>query len=950
MINEDMHALHEYLKVHTVQLTCNYSDDLFHLRMVYVEQERPLLALLRMLEYCGMSVFHQEDTSISYQDHMYTHRLLEGKWPKAIPEIDIVPALELLCAQWLAGDYTPDPFLALLWYVEGDLKWIRVLRAFAMYAVQLNREWAIEEVNEAVLSSPYIMAQSLRLFISRHSKHESSFDAAWDSIYEHIQHTMGGHVSRILLCIMTTMQSVVRTNAIKCSLSDPLMFKLDASRIVCMPEPCPWVEVFVYHETFEGVHLRMAPMSRGGLRWSDRLTDYRTEVLALVSAQQVKNAIIVPAGSKGGFVIKRAGQLALHATDEEVESAYKMFVRSLLYSVDNIDGTPLMPDLSVRYDEKDTYLVVAADKGTATFSDRANAESIACGYWLQDAFASGGTHGFDHKALGITAKGAWVTLKWFMRMLNMDNTITRWVGIGDMSGDVFGNGLLQSDAIQLIAAFDHRHIWIDPTPDPVKSFKERWRLFHLERSSWVDYDMTKASRGAAVYPRTVQEIILSDEAMEALGTSKRVMSPDALIAIILSAPVDVLWNGGIGTYIKAEHESEEDVKDPVNAGCRVLGSKVRARCIIEGGNVGITVAGRREYAQHGGYINTDFLDNSAGVDCSDHEVNIKILLSRCTLEDGERDALLQQATPEIERLVLMHNNDHNLVLLAMLCGVHKHFTWSHADVLGLKKLWPMHDYIPHALQLRPDACWLLALINMTLRDALVRDKYFNRINDVLLMGAFPLSILKKIPSGVLEHHPLMRPIMLSQWAHRMITDMGPLMLMAIKNVWGFSWGEIAQGYEEVYAWAHVLEYHVGVDEYLSTLETHDLSMAWYYQQVIWSVYVYWAMKTRQTVRIRMAHHRYNAEDIIRTSEDIVMQWSDMLGVGKEIMQGIKKLFTHKFRNLKDYAMRLEIAYTILEYAAEHGADKKWLSAVEVVCEKYPHLDACDIYKFTKNAT
>ena len=397
-----------------------------------------------------------------------------------------------------------------------------------------------------------------------------------------------------------------------------------------MPEPRPFREIYVFSRRFEGVHLRGGPVARGGLRWSDRMEDYRTEVLGLVKAQMVKNAVIVPAGSKGGFVCKQMPKdAARDVVAAEGEAVYRLFISSLLEVTDNrVRGEIVPPSDTVRYDQDDPYLVVAADKGTATFSDIANSIAVSRGFWLGDAFASGGSNGYDHKKMGITAKGAFEAVKrhFYEMGHDMNTTPITMVGVGDMSGDVFGNGVLLSRQLKLLAAFDHRHIFLDPNPDVVVSFKERQRMFALPRSSWEDYDKELISEGGGVYPRSARHIELSPQMRAALDIEETSLTPEELMHRILLAPVDLFYNGGIGTYIKASTETHAQVKDRANDNIRVNGNELRCKVVAEGGNLGATQAGRIEFALAGGRIFTDAIDNSAGVDCSDHEVNVKIWL------------------------------------------------------------------------------------------------------------------------------------------------------------------------------------------------------------------------------------------------------------------------------------------------------------------------------------
>ena len=456
-----------------------------------------------------------------------------------------------------------------------------------------------------------------------------------------------------------------------------LSFKVASRELDELPAPKPYREIFVWSPRVEGVHLRFGPVARGGLRWSDRRDDFRTEVLGLVKAQQVKNAVIVPVGAKGGFFPKRLPKGGTQdAVRAEAVEAYKTFLSGLLDITDNLDakGKVIRPEGVIAHEGDDPYLVVAADKGTATFSDIANGVAEDYGFWLGDAFASGGSHGYDHKAMGITARGAWEAVKRHFREMGKDiqSDAFTCVGVGDMSGDVFGNGMLLSDKTRLVAAFDHRHIFLDPNPDPAKSWKERKRLFALPRSSWDDYDKALLSEGGAVVPRSAKTAPVSKQVQALLGIEDAELSPSDLIRAILKAPVELLYFGGIGTYVKAAAESHADVGDKATDAVRIDAQELRAQVVGEGANLGLTQAGRIAYARiggpegKGGRINTDAIDNSAGVDTSDHEVNIKILTNQAeragALKPADRDPLLVQMTDEVGAHVLAHNYAQTLTL------------------------------------------------------------------------------------------------------------------------------------------------------------------------------------------------------------------------------------------------------------------------------------------------
>ena len=565
----------------------------------------------------------------------------------------------------------------------AGLSWQEVgyLRAMERYLKQGGMAYSYAYIAGALLTNPGLAALLVAAFRAAHDPEMAvtpedgrrAAEAILTDVEAGLESVSSLDQDRIIRAFVALERAIVRTNAFTDLGDQALAFKLLPRTLSLLPEPRPEFEIWVYSPRVEGVHLRFGRVARGGLRWSDREEDFRTEVLGLVKAQMVKNTVIVPVGAKGGFVarwlpdpaVDRAAWLA------EGQHAYRTFVTALLSVTDTIvEGRVVGPEGVVRHDEDDPYLVVAADKGTATFSDLANEISLARGFWLGDAFASGGTNGYDHKAMGITARGAWESVKRHFLEMGVDCQSEPFtcVGIGDMSGDVFGNGMLLSSQTRLVAAFDHRHVFIDPDPDPAVGIAERRRLYGLARSSWADYDPALISSGGGVYPRTVKAIPVTPEARHALGLAADVVSlaPADYIHAILQAPVDLLWNGGIGTYVKATSESHADAGDRANDAVRVDAVQVRARCAGEGGNLGWTQAARIEYSRAGGRINTDFIDNSAGVDTSDHEVNIKILLAdaaaRGRLTGAERDTLLPEMTDDVAALVLAHNVDQNLAL------------------------------------------------------------------------------------------------------------------------------------------------------------------------------------------------------------------------------------------------------------------------------------------------
>ncbi len=553
---------------------------------------------------------------------------------------------------------------------------VELLRAYARYLRQIGFPFSQQYIETTLVRHAGIATQLIHFFTARFTPDSADRTAeanvARTAIIEALDGVPSLDDDRTLRALLALIEATVRTNAFRAGPNagyrEVIAFKFDTSKVPDLPLPRPLYEIWVCSPRVEGVHLRNGRIARGGIRWSDRREDFRTEVLGLVKAQIVKNAVIVPTGAKGGFVLKRPPA----APDEfraEGVACYRQFIAGLLDLTDNIVGDEIVPPPeTVRLDGDDPYLVVAADKGTATFSDIANGIAADYNFWLGDAFASGGSVGYDHKAMGITARGAWESVRRHAAVIgkDVDRDELTVVGIGDMSGDVFGNGLLRSPHVKLIAAFDHRHIFIDPTPDPAVSFAERLRLFELPRSSWADYDASLISAGGGVYPRTLKTIDLSAEARRLLGTDRVSMTPNDLLSVILRAPVDLLWNGGIGTYVKGAGETHTDVGDRANDGLRVNGIELRCKMVGEGGNLGFTQRGRVEYALAGGLIYTDAIDNSAGVDCSDHEVNIKIALGAAvatgTLTIEQRNVVLADMTDEVGELVLDDNRAQTLAL------------------------------------------------------------------------------------------------------------------------------------------------------------------------------------------------------------------------------------------------------------------------------------------------
>ncbi len=690
------------------------------------------------------------------------------------------------------GDIENDGFNRLALRAKMTWREIIIFRAYWKYLRQTNASFSQVYVEHALINNHHITVNLLKLFYARCKFSQNT---------EHLEHEISQSLDaiesldedRILRLFFNTILATLRTNYFQNKAY--LSFKLDPSKVPDLPEPRPMFEIFVYSPSVEGVHLRGGKVARGGLRWSDRLEDFRTEILGLVKAQRVKNAVIVPVGSKGGFVVKRGTGI----------ECYKIFIRGLLDLTDNIiEGTIVPPDNVVRYDTDDPYLVVAADKGTATFSDIANDIAKEYHFWLGDAFASGGSSGYDHKKMAITARGAWESVKQHFRDFGV-NTQTQdftVIGIGDMSGDVFGNGMLLSPHIQLVGAFNHQHIFLDPTPK--NGLQERQRLFNLPRSTWADYNPELISTGGGVFSRRSKMITLSAQIQTLLNIQAKTVSSNTLIQAMLCAPVDLLWNGGIGTYVKAETEHHTDVGDKSNDALRVNGKDLRCKVVGEGGNLGFTQLGRIEYALKGGRIYTDAIDNSGGVDCSDHEVNIKILLNKMT----HRNDLLVEMTESVANLVLKNNYVQiqslkiPLALSPQMLDVHTRFLRylekqghieRHLEFLPNNKTLAERRAAQQGLT-SPELCVLLSYSKITLYQALLEsdlvDKpYFKTI----LADYFPDPLPKRFDKEIASHR-LHREIIATQISNLVVNRGGIVFVYMLEEETGQKISDIVSAF------------------------------------------------------------------------------------------------------------------------------------------------------------
>jgi glutamate dehydrogenase len=782
--------------------------------------------LLPMLENFGLRVISERPYEIAWpgggaawiQDFELEHR---DRLRIDISKIETI-FRDAIAAVW-RGDIDNDGFNRLLIPTGLTAREIVVLRAYCRYLLQTGVPFSQAYMERTLAANSGIAKNLVRMF-------EAQFDPAAtrrtgaraEKLSESIRAGLDSVTSldedRILRAYWKVVQATLRTNFYQPDAQgNPkpyVSFKLDPHKVPDLPLPRPKFEIFVYSPRVEGVHLRMGDVARGGLRWSDRREDFRTEILGLMKAQNVKNTVIVPVGAKGGFVPKRLPNGTREEIMAEGIASYQTFIRGLLDLTDNIVGGRIVPPQKVvRRDGDDPYLVVAADKGTATFSDIANAISIDYGFWLGDAFASGGSAGYDHKKMGITARGAWECVKRHFREIGVDIQSQDFTvaGVGDMSGDVFGNGMLLSKHIRLLAAFDHRHIFLDPAPDTAASFAERARLFALPRSSWDDYDRKHISRGGGVYSRAAKSIALSPAAQAMLGVASGA-PPTEIIKAILRMPVDLLWNGGIGTYVKASDEAHGQVGDRANDAVRLNGVEVRAKVIGEGGNLGVSQRGRIEYALAGGRLNTDFIDNSAGVNTSDVEVNIKILLNPLTdagkFTRRERDKLLARMTNEVAGLVLRNNYLQSQAISTLELQSAARLAEYHHLIRSLERSGDLNrelEFLPGDDELaerrkrglgltRPELAIVLAyskiwLSNHLLASDVPEDPYLSSE----LERYFPAPVGDAQPRAI-PRHRLRREIIATATTNSLVNRMGPTFVPRAQEESGAEPAEIARAY------------------------------------------------------------------------------------------------------------------------------------------------------------
>ena len=781
-----------------------------------------LSAFMPILEALGLRAVEEIPTQVLGEGKTYIHDFGVLDSRGAVLELgkEADNVAETISAVW-RGEAESDSLNRLVTLTDLDWRHVQILRALRKYRMRVSARYTEEYRNDAMAEHAHISAALVRMFEAKfdpaRAATEEEIDEIRQSIHADLREVSSLDQDNILRSLLGTIEAIVRTNAYVPGRTS-LSFKLRSARVPEMPKPHPLFEIFVYSPHMEAIHLRGGMIARGGIRWSDRKEDYRTEVLGLMKAQKVKNAVIVPDGSKGGFILRRT-PAAVEELKAEVSTQYVTFMRGMLDITDNlVDGTAAHPQHVRIHDGEDPYLVVAADKGTATFSDTANAISLDYGFWLGDAFASGGSQGYDHKALGITARGAWESVKRHFREIGIDvmNEPFTVVGIGDMSGDVFGNGMLYTPRIKLVCAFDHRHVFIDPDPDPAISFAERQRLFTTPGSTWADYDRTLMSAGADVLDRSAKSVTLSPEARKALGIGEDVpaaMTPAEAIHHALQAPVDLLWNGGIGTYVKATGEGHTEVGDRANDPVRVNGDEVRARVVGEGGNLGFTQRGRIEYAAGGGRIITDFIDNSAGVDTSDHEVNIKILLGLAVQRgeltlDGRNELMLACAEDVVAHV--LYDNYQQAQILSQEVEVSAQRVEAYEDLMqqleaGEGELERDVEFLPSSEEMierraagqglvRPELAVLLAYAKRSIFAALIdSDLPDSPYLAQDLRAYFPDEIVERF-GHLVEQHPLRRELIATILANDVVNSQGITFVSRMATETGASPSEIVRAF------------------------------------------------------------------------------------------------------------------------------------------------------------
>lgn len=944
------------------------TENKLRLKLYNFNEPLALSDVLPILENLGLKVLNE---------HPYEMEFKDGK---TVWILDF--SMAVASGQELSLDTVKDIFqesFARIWANEADndgfnrltllaqLNWreVSVLRAYAKYMRQLGFTYSQQYIEEALAAYPKVARALVQLFNLKFHPADlrdlAQFNTVSDSIYEQLENVKSLDQDRILRRFLDIIAATMRTNFFQKDGEGRdksyISFKIRPRAIPEIPQPVPLFEIWVFSPRVEGVHLRFGMVARGGLRWSDRREDFRTEVLGLVKAQQVKNTVIVPMGAKGGFVCK---QMPVGADrkriQEEGVACYQTFIRGLLDITDNIIAGEIVPPRDVfRHDEDDAYLVVAADKGTATFSDIANAISLEYNHWLGDAFASGGSNGYDHKGMGITARGGWESVKRHFREMGIDCQTTDFtcVGIGDMAGDVFGNGMLLSRHTRLIGAFNHLHIFLDPNPDAASSFDERQRLFNLPGSSWSDYNSKLISKGGGIFLRSEKEIKLSPELQALLGTDKKALAPNELIKTLLKSSYDLLWNGGIGTYVKSARETHADVGDRANDALRVNGGELRCKIIGEGGNLGCTQLGRIEFAHNGGRVNTDFIDNVGGVDCSDNEVNIKILLNEVVAAGDmtvkQRNELLAEMTDAVGDIVIedCYQQGQSISIIEQRASsmVKEHIRFIHwLEKQG--KLDRALEFMPTDEELierraqgrgltRPELAILTAYGKMTLKQSLLTPEISdNPYYSSLLINNFPKPLQERY-ADAMQRHRLRGEIIANQLANEIVNLMGCNFVHRVIDETGHSAADIAICYS-------IAKEIFGIPQLFDAIEALDNKVAadvqldvMYQAQRLMRRTVRWLLRLRDTslsIDASIAQYRDGVREL-ETNINGCLEAQEAAGleasVADLVAKGVPETLAHKVV----YLSTLFSALDIVQVAKQSG------QSVPLVAEVYYKLGA-----------
>ncbi len=926
-----------------------------HLRFKLFHRNKPaaLSDVLPMLENMGLSVIEESPYKVSPTKGVTRWILDFNMYPNSkdsLPLEEIKDKFQDAFYQMWQQNAENDGFNRLVLSTGLDWREVSILRAIAKYLWQIGFTFSQSYIESTLTKHPTISRMLVRLFDLKFEPSGKAISKAIgkgiDSIQEALTTVENLDEDRIINRYIEVIEAIARTNFYQTDKDGnpkpQFSFKLEPNKISDFPKPVPMFEIFVYSPRFEGVHLRGGPVARGGLRWSDRREDFRTEILGLVKAQQVKNAVIVPVGSKGGFVCKMmptdGGREAFFA---EGQSCYRGFIRGLLDITDNIvEGKLIPPEDIVRHDGDDPYLVVAADKGTATFSDIANGISAEYDFWLGDAFASGGSQGYDHKKMGITARGAWESVKRHFREMGVDCQKERFtcLAVGDMSGDVFGNGMLLSKQTALVIAFNHLHIFIDPNPDVEKSWKERKRLFDLPRSSWSDYNQKLISEGGAIFDRSAKSLKLTPQMKVLLGTKADSMTPNDLLKTSLKAEVDLFWNGGIGTYVKAKTESHNDVGDRANDALRVNGRELRCKIVGEGGNLGLTQLGRVEYMLNGGRANTDFIDNVGGVDCSDHEVNIKILLNAVVangdMTEKQRNILLSKMTDDVGEMVLRDNYTQiqSISITEMRSSkMLKELMRFLSSLERENRIDRALEFLPSDEELlerlannqglsRAELAVLVAYGKMALKEELAVPEitdisYFNNV----LVNYFPQALRKKF-SKEMQSHRLKGPIIATQIANDMVNFMGCNFAHRMHDETGVGFSDIAICFSiarDIFAMDEVWKSIEALDNKIDAKVQTEMM---YQSQRMIRRATRWFLRHRQTSMSIEETVRYFQKDVdtLRDNVKTVLETSEAKQIDKNAALYVKKGVPKELASRIAYLSTMFSALDIVELSKATG--------------------------------